>query len=153
MAKGIAFKDLDGSSLRVGLVVGRWNEEFTSSLRDSAMQGLKDSGVTEDNILVQDVPGSFEVVRGAKALIDSDRVDVVICLGVLIKGETMHFEYISEAVSHGIMNMNIHTDVPVIFGILTCLTEEQARARSTGENNHGYMWGKTAVEMGLLAKK
>ena len=77
-------------------------------------------------------------------------MDAVICAGVLIKGDTMHFEYICDAVSKGIMNVGIQTNLPVVFGVLTCLDEEQVRKRSSGDNNHGYDWGKTAVEMALL---
>jgi 6,7-dimethyl-8-ribityllumazine synthase len=80
----------------------------------------------------------------------SGTVDAVICAGVLIKGDTMHFEYICDAVSKGIMNVGINTNMPVVFGVLTCLTEEQVVARSSGDSNHGYDWGKTAVEMALL---
>jgi 6,7-dimethyl-8-ribityllumazine synthase len=80
----------------------------------------------------------------------SGTVDAVITAGVLIKGDTMHFEYISDAVSKGIMNVGIQTNIPVVFGVLTCLTEEQVKQRSSDDNNHGYDWGKTAVEMALL---
>mmetsp|Transcript_21336 Transcript_21336/g.32029 ORF Transcript_21336/g.32029 Transcript_21336/m.32029 type:complete len:120 (+) Transcript_21336:488-847(+) len=80
----------------------------------------------------------------------SGTVDAVICAGVLIKGDTMHFEYICDAVSKGLMNVGIQTNLPVVFGVLTCLDEEQVKKRSSGDNNHGYDWGKTAVEMALL---
>jgi len=86
----------------------------------------------------------------AKFLAMSGTVDAVICAGVLIKGDTMHFEYICDAVSKGIMNVGIQTNVPMVFGVLTCLNEEQVVKRSTGDSNHGYDWGKTAVEMALL---
>ena len=102
--------------------------------------------------MVLEVPGSYELVFGAKHLIDSASVHAVVCLGTLIKGETMHFEYIADAVTQGIMRLNVESGVPVIFGVLTCLTEAQARARAIGDNNHGVAWGKTAVEMALLKK-
>jgi len=82
--------------------------------------------------------------------------DVVICIGCLIKGETMHFEYICQAVTQGIMDLNVRTETPVVFGVLTCLTEDQAKKRSgLGEHshNHGEDWGHTAVEMALLRAK
>lgn len=141
-----------GTSLRVGIVRAKWNDEYTSSLYRGCVKALKERGVTQKNIVAIDVPGSYEVVYGAKHLIDSAQVDAVICLGVLIKGETMHFEYISEAVAHGIMELNVDDGVPVVFGVLTCLTEEQAKVRSIGKHNHGIGWGATAVEMGLLRK-
>lgn len=153
MPKGIRFADLNGSGLRIGIVVARWNSELTYSLRDGAIRGLKESGVSDKNISVQEVPGSYEVVFGAKHFIESGARDAVICIGVLIKGETFHFEYISDAVTQGIMHLNMQTTVPVVYGILNCLNYEQAAARSIGDNNHGYMWGKTAVEMGLMKSK
>jgi 6,7-dimethyl-8-ribityllumazine synthase len=80
----------------------------------------------------------------------SKKVDVIICLGCLVKGETMHFEYIAQGVSQGIARLNSTGNVPVIFGVLTCLTEQQALDRSVGPKNEGYGWGMAAVEMGLL---
>ena len=80
----------------------------------------------------------------------SGTVDAIITAGVLIKGDTMHFEYISDATSKAIMNVGISTNVPVVYGVLNCLTEEQVAKRSGDDNNHGYDWGKTAVEMALL---
>ena len=147
--KGIKFPQLDGSNLRIGIVVARWNSEITYALRDSAVKALKESNVDIDNIVIQKVPGSFELVYGANKMVHSG-FDAVLVLGVLIKGETMHFEYLSEAVCHGIAKLNADTDAPVVYGVLNCLDEEQALARATGANNHGFLWGKTAVEMGLL---
>lgn len=152
MSKGVSFSQLSGAGLRIGIVWARWNEHISGSLRDGCVDALKNAGVNTDDIVVVDVPGSFEVVRGAKHLIDTHEVDAVVCIGALIKGETKHFEYICDPVSHGIMRLNLDTGVPVIFGVLTCLSEEQAVARSTGENNHGVGWGNTAVEMALLCK-
>lgn len=152
MSKGVTFKNSDGSNLRIGIVKAMWNHELTDSLFDGCKKAILETGVKEENIVALDVPGSYEVVLGAKHLIDTARVDAVVCLGTLIKGETMHFEYIADAVTSGIMRLNLDTGVPVIFGVLTCLTEEQARVRAIGGNNHGVPWGKTAVEMALLKK-
>ncbi len=148
--KKISFSQMDGSNLRIGIVVARWNSAITKKLLDGCIQALEHSQVKKDNITIVEVPGSFELPFAAKQLANKNDIDVVVCIGLLIKGETVHFEYISEAVSKGIMDINTLADTPVIFGVLTCLTEEQAIARSTGENNHGYGWGKSAVEMGLL---
>ena len=151
MTKGISFSKLDGSKLKIGIVVARWNSEVTFSLLKKCRKALEDSGVPEKNITVLEVPGSYEVVYGAKRLIEKKKADAVVVLGCLIKGETMHFEYICEAVTHGIMRLNAESGVPVIFGVLTCLNEAQARARAGDDkNNHGYFWGLTAVEMGRL---
>lgn len=151
--KSIDFPDLEGKDLRIGVVFARWNNELTYSIRDKAIEGLKDCQVLEEHIILQEVPGAYEVVMGAKQLIEKKHVDAVICIGVLIKGQTMHFEYISEAVTQGIMDLNMQSGIPVMYGILNCMTEEQARVRSVGEHNHGYGWGKAAVEMALLCKK
>lgn len=151
MSKGITFPKLNGAKLKIGLVVSRWNKEITFALLKKCQQALQGSGVPEKNIIVLEVPGSYELVYGAKHLIAEKKVDAVVCLGCLIKGETMHFEYICEAVTQGIMRLNVESGVPVIFGVLTCLTEAQAKARAGNDaNNHGYWWGLTAVEMGLL---
>jgi len=151
--KGITFEKLDGSKLRIGIVVARWNSEYTTALLEGCKQGLRECGVEESNIVVQFVPGSYELIHGTKHMIDSNNVDAVVSIGTLIKGETMHFEYIAEAVTSGIREFNTKGNIPVIFGVLTCLTEEQVQARSTGENNHGVSWGKSAVEMALLKKQ
>jgi len=150
--KGITFKQLDGKNLKIGVVVARWNSDITYALRDACVQALHDAGVNEEDIHLQEVPGSYEVVYGAKHLIEKENVDAVVAIGVLIKGETMHFEYIADAVSQGLMKLNTDSDVPVIFGVLTCLTDQQAVDRSTGENNHGYAWGQSAVEMARIKK-
>ena len=150
MSKGIIFSKKDGSKLKIGIVTAEWNRAITGPLFDACNKALQDSGVKAEHIFAIDVPGSFELPLGAKYLIDTHGVDAVVCLGCLVKGETMHFEYIAEAVSHGIMNLGLDTGIPVVFGVLACLTEAQAIARSTGDNNHGYGWGKTAVEMALL---
>ena len=136
--------------MRIGIVKARWNKEHIDNLSDGIKKALKDCNVDEDNIFETSVPGSFELPMAARFLALSGTVDAIICCGVLIKGETMHFEYISDAVAKGIMNIGIQTSTPIIFGVLTCLTNDQVIARSTGSNNHGYDWGKTAVEMALL---
>ncbi|PIR76823.1 MAG: 6,7-dimethyl-8-ribityllumazine synthase [Candidatus Magasanikbacteria bacterium CG10_big_fil_rev_8_21_14_0_10_42_10] len=151
--KSVSFENVDGSGLIIGVVVARWNSDVTAPLRDACVKALQDAGVAESDIIVQSVPGAYEVVSGSKHLIDQHKVDAVVAIGCLIKGETMHFEYIADAVSHGIMTLNTASTVPVIFGVLTCLTEEQATSRSTGEHNHGYAWGQSAVEMASLKKK
>jgi len=138
--------------MKIGVVVARWNSAVTYALRDACLRALADAGVEENTIIVQEVPGSYEVVFGAKHLIEHNAVDAVVAIGCLIKGETMHFEYIADAVSHGLMKLNVETDVPVVFGVLTCLTEQQAIDRSTGENNHGYAWGQSAIEMAMIKK-
>lgn len=153
MSKGLELEQKHAPNLRIGIVVAKWNEHITKPLRIACVDELRDAQIPLESIIIKEVPGAFELPYVAAQMIKHDNVDAVVVLGCLIKGESMHFEYISEAVAHGAMKLNIETDVPVIFGVLTCLTEEQAIARSTGTNNHGAGWGKTAVEMGLLKKE
>jgi len=146
----VDFGELDGKDVRVGIIRTRWNDEHVTNLVDGARKALLECNVEEDNIFQTEVPGAFELPFAAKLLALSGTVDAIICAGVLIKGDTMHFEYISDAVSKGIMNVGLTTNTPCIFGVLTCNTEEQVKVRSSDDNNHGYDWGKTAVEMSLL---
>jgi 6,7-dimethyl-8-ribityllumazine synthase len=144
-------QNLDGTNMRIGIVKTRWNDEHVDNLVTGIKEALTECKVQDDNIFETSVPGAFELPMAAQFLALSGTVDAIICTGVLIKGDTMHFEYISDAVSKGIMNIGLNTKTPVIFGVLTCLTEDQVKARSTpGKGNHGYDWGKTAVEMALL---
>lgn len=138
--------------MRVGIIRTRWNDKHVTNLVNGAKEALKECGVTDENTFETEVPGAFELPLAAKFLAMSGTVDAVITCGVLIKGDTMHFEYISEAVSSGLMSVQLATSTPVIFGVLTCLTEAQVSARTgeSGGGNHGYDWGKTAVEMALL---
>lgn len=148
------FAPINGSKLKIGIAVARWNNEVTTGLLVGALQALSECKVLEKNITVIDVAGSYELPYAAKLLCESKKkLDVVITLGCLIKGETMHFEYIASSVAQGLMDLNVSQHVPVVFGVLTCLTEKQAKDRSKGKNNHGYGWGYTAVEMALLKAK
>lgn len=148
--KKIPFPKMNGKNLKIGIVAGRWNENIIESLLEGALTALAECGVNKKNIFVVRVPGAFELPLGAQQLIKRKKVDAVIALGCLYKGETLHFEYVTEATAHGLMRVGLDTGKPVIFGVLPCLNEKQAIARSTGENNHGYGWGLTAVEMAQL---
>ena len=168
-----------------------------SALLDGAKQSLAKAGVKEENIVVQSVPGSYELPYAVKQLYSASQVqssstgfvgaaadllgstsdltklnvsgqtagdsnkpfDAIIAIGVLIKGETMHFEYICESVSHALMKIQLDTGVPVIFGVLTALSDDQALERAgLGRNgkqghNHGEDWGLAAVEMGSHVRR
>lgn len=148
----------DGSNLRIGILHARWNSTIISALVDGAVERLKSFGVKEKNIIVESIPGSFELPYGTKLLVEKHKklgqpLDAVIPIGVLIKGSTMHFEYICDSVTHQLMRLNFELGLPVIFGVLTCITEEQAEARAgliEGKmHNHGEDWGAAAVEMSL----
>jgi len=150
--------DIRGSVVATGcrfaIVVSRFNEAITSGLLSGARTTLLDAGVREDDVTLVHVPGAFEIPVAALHLAETGRFDAVICLGCLIKGDTMHFEYIADAASHGIMNVSVTTGVPVAFGVLTALTEEQAVVRAEpGEGNKGREAALAAIEMATLFKK
>lgn len=148
--KGIHFpSNLNGSEVRVGIIMARWNDDIIEGLYSGVNKSLSECGVKPSNIFTTTIPGSYELPVTAKFLAASKRVDVIICLGCLIKGDTMHFEYIASAVSDGLMKVSLDSMVPVIFGVLTTLNKEQAIHRSTGDHNEGVSWGTSAVEMGL----
>jgi 6,7-dimethyl-8-ribityllumazine synthase len=147
--------ELQGSTQAVGhrfaVVVSRFNEEITGGLLRGAFTALTGAGVRGEDVTIVRVPGAFEIPVTARRLATSGRYDAVICLGCLIKGDTMHFEYIASAVSHGIMAVSADTGVPVTFGVLTVLTEEQAASRAAdGPDNKGHEAAMAAVEMATL---
>eukprot|EP00986_Skeletonema_menzelii_P019813 scaffold29213_cov177-Skeletonema_menzelii.AAC.1 len=149
----VNFGELDGSDLRIGVLRTRWNDEHVSNLVEGIKAGVTECKVPTENIFIKEVPGAYELPYAAKLLAMSGTVDAIICTGVLIKGETLHFEYISDAVTKGIMDVNLGTMTPVVYGVLNCLDEEQVKKRSSNENgghNHGEDWGKTAVEMAIM---
>ncbi|KAF1995186.1 6,7-dimethyl-8-ribityllumazine synthase-like protein [Amniculicola lignicola CBS 123094] len=196
-------KSYDGSGLRIGIIHARWNTTMIDALLDGAKKALAAAGVKDENVVIQSVPGSYELPYAVKQLYNASQVqsssagipsatgavadllgstsdltqlsvsspeaskdtalttpfDAIIAIGVLIKGETMHFEYIADAVSHGLMRLQLDGNVPVVFGLLTVLTEEQGLARAgiagvKGDegHNHGSDWGSAAVELGVKRK-
>ncbi|KZZ91314.1 6,7-dimethyl-8-ribityllumazine synthase [Ascosphaera apis ARSEF 7405] len=182
----------DGSTLRVGIVHARWNVKIIDALVDGAKRELLNAGVKEENIVIQSVPGSYELPYAVQRMYNASHVqsaaistsgttdlldtpttstapadtssstastkpfDAIIAIGCLIKGHTMHFEYISETVSHALMRVQLDAGVPVVFGLLTVLSEEQGLVRAGFEvegmkkmHNHGEDWGRAAVELGV----
>jgi len=148
--EAINFPEMDGSEVRVGIIKARWHEDILDELVAGVKTSLAECGVPEDSIVISEVPGSFELPLATRYLALSGTVDVVIPMGLLIKGDTYHFEVIADTVTRGLMDIGLSTGVPVIFGVLTVNTEEQAKYRAEGKNNHGLQWGKAAVEMALL---
>lgn len=141
------FTHLNGSHITVGIITAQWNSNITSSLRDGVYTQLRERNVLPHNIIEDTVPGSFELPYACQRMIHNQNVDVVIPVGCLIKGSTMHFEYIAQAVSYGLTQVSLNTNTPVLFGILTCLTEEQALERSQGKGNHGPSWADSALAL------
>lgn len=150
--------ELQGTSsatgCRFGIVVSRFNPEVTTGLLRGARTALAEAGVADGDVSVVHVPGAFEIPLAALKLAQSKRIDAVITLGCLIKGDTMHFEYIAAAASQGIMNVITATGVPVAFGVLTTLTDEQAAERAADDsNNKGREAALAAIEMATLLRR
>lgn len=139
---------------RFGIVVSEWNDKITNGLFDGAEAALLDCGAKSENIIRWDVPGSFELIYGAKKMIETQNIDCVITIGCVIKGETMHFEFVCEGVTQGVKDLNIKSDVPVIFCLLTDNTEQQSIDRSGGiHGNKGTEAAIAAIKMAALRKK
>ncbi len=146
--------NLDGKDYSIGIVVSKFNEPITSRLQAGAQEALEQLGIAAEQILLVRVPGAFELPLAAKVLAQTQKVDAVICLGSVIRGATAHFEYISEQTSRGIGNVALEIGLPVIFGVLTTNTVEQAMERSTAsERNKGAEAAHTAIEMITLLKQ
>jgi len=142
-----------GKGLKFGLVVSRFNEFITNRLLDGARDALLRHGVSNDDIEVAWVPGSFEIPLIAKKLAQTKRYDAVICLGAVIRGGTPHFEYIATEVSKGIARVSLDTGLPIIYGIITADTLEQAIERAgTKEGNRGFQAAENAIEMANLVR-
>lgn len=136
-------KLIDAKSFRFGIVVSEWNDKITNGLYQGAVDALIDCGALPENIIRWDVPGSFELIFGSKRMIETQQVDVVIAIGCVIKGETMHFEFVCEGVTHGIKDLNVKYNIPTIFCLLTDNNEQQSIDRSGGV--HGNKGTEAAV--------
>jgi 6,7-dimethyl-8-ribityllumazine synthase len=152
-ARANAPTDLDGNGLRVGIVRARWNSHIVDRLAEGVRRGLKGVGVLDDDVVEVSVPGSFEIPFGARVLATSGRVDAVVCIGAVIRGETTHYELVAGECASGVQQVQLTTGVPIAFGVLTTEDEEQARARSQGPEGHnvGEEAALVAVEMARLA--
>ncbi len=148
LLSGKVLTRIDLSSTRIAIIVAEWNEEITEALYQSAASTLLSHGVTKENIIRKNVPGTFELSLGAQWMAQRDEVDAVICLGCVIQGETPHFDYICQAVAYGITEVGLKTGKPVIFGVLTTLNKQQAFDRAGGKyGNKGEEAALTAIKM------
>jgi 6,7-dimethyl-8-ribityllumazine synthase len=139
---------------RFAIVVSRFNPEITEGLLQGARRTLAEAGVADDGITLVRVPGAFEIPLAAMRLAETEQFDAVIGIGCLIKGDTMHFEYIAQAASTGIMEASLATGVPIAFGVLTTLTDEQAAARAAdNDENKGREAALAAIEMATLLRR
>lgn len=142
---------LDGTNLKFSIVVSRFNSFITEKLLDGAIDCLVRHNVNQDDIKIYWVPGAFEIPALARKLAQSKNSDAIICLGTVIRGETPHFDYIAAEVSKGIAQVSLETGIPVIFGVLTTDTIEQAIERAgTKSGNKGFDAALTAIEMANL---
>ncbi len=145
--------NLIGKGLKFGIVVSRFNEFFSGKLLEGAKDALNRHGVLETDVEVAWTPGSFEIPLIAQKMAESKKYDAVICLGAVIRGGTPHFDYIASEVAKGIANVGLKTGVPVIFGVITTDTLEQAIERSgTKDGNKGFDAAVSAIEMANLVK-
>ncbi len=147
--------DLDGRGMRVAVVCGRFNDHVTTRLLDGVTRGLAATGVPAGDVEVVWVPGAFEIPLAAKAFAESGRVDAVIGVGCVIRGETSHYETVAGECAAGIQRAQLATGVPIVFGVLTTEDLDQALARSedAGGHNVGEEGAATAVEMVALLRR
>jgi len=138
----------DISSKKIAIVISEWNEEITDSLYEGAFNTLSQNGIQKQNIIKANVPGSFELSLGAQKMAQKKNVDAVICLGCVIQGETRHFEFICQSVAQGLKDVALKFNKPVIFGVLTTDTFQQALDRAGGKyGNKGDEAAITAIKM------
>ncbi len=136
----------DGRGLKIGVVISRFNGEITDRLLEGALQALNDCGVDTDDVTVVSVPGAIEIPGAAKKL--ANKVDAIVTLGAVLRGETEHFTYVCKAAQEGMIRVALDSGVPMTFGVLTTENSEQALARTGGPKGHkGYDVAKDAVEL------
>lgn len=146
--------DLTAKGLKFGIVAARFNDFITSRLLDGAIDALQRHGAADSDIEVLKVPGAYEIPLAAKMLAKSKKFNAIICLGAVIRGATPHFEYVSAEVSKGVASVSMETGLPVIFGVLTTDTIEQAIERAgTKSGNKGWDAALSAIEMANVMKK
>ena len=146
--------NLVSQDIKVGIVVARFNEFITSKLLGGAIDGLKRENVKEEDIEVAWVPGAFEIPLIAKKMAESKKYDAVICLGAVIRGATSHYDYVCAEVSKGVAQVSLNSEVPVMFGVLTTDTIEQAVERAgTKAGNKGFECAQGAIEMVNLIRE
>lgn len=138
----------NAKQMKFGIVVSEWNSDITGKLLKGTVETLKRHGALPENILIKTVPGSFELTYGANQMLENGDFDAVIVLGCVIKGDTPHFDYVCMGVTQGIAQLNVTSDVPVIYGLITTFNMEQAQDRSGGKlGNKGDECAITAIKM------
>lgn len=141
-------EDINCSDLKIAIIVCEWNAKITNAMRDAAVEYLVEHGMDATDITIATVPGSFELVAAASWAQISERYDAIICFGCVIRGDTPHFDYVCQAVTQGLTELNTKGDIPVIFGVLTVNTLEQAEERALKpQGNKGAECAYAAVKM------
>jgi 6,7-dimethyl-8-ribityllumazine synthase len=144
----------DARGSKFAVVMSRFNEDVTARLRDGAQAALLEAGAAEGDVEVISVPGAFELPQAARCAAETGRFDAIVCVGCVIRGETPHFQYIADAVAHGLMAAAGETGVPMAFGVLTTDNRDQADARAgAGRDNKGFEAAAAAIEMARLFRR
>lgn len=146
------FSTLDGSGLRIGVIASRFNQQLTDAMLADCLEALSRTNVAATDITCVRVPGSFELPIAAQRCANQKSFDAIICLGVIIKGDTRHDHYIADAISNGLTRIAIDSGTPVIFGVLTTENIEQAEKRALGGQKKGWEAGMSAIETVLALK-
>jgi len=150
----LSLKDLDARGLRVAVVAARYNPKVADGLLKGALVALQELGLSETEVEIYRVPGAFELPLLAQEIAKTGKIDAIVCLGVVIRGDTSHFDYVCEGVTQGLMQAMLKAGIPMAFGVLTTDNEAQALARSAADgHNKGREAALTAVEMALLKKR
>ncbi len=145
---------MESKGLKIGIVVSRFNEMITEKLLTGALETLRQTGIEDQDITLVRVPGSFEIPMASQRLAQTGKLEAIICLGAVIRGETPHFDYLSSQVTHGISQVALKYDLPVTFGVITADTVEQALARAgVKHGNKGSEAAISAVQMANLFKQ
>jgi len=145
---------MESKGLKIGIVVSRFNEMITEKLLTGALETLRQTGIEDQDITLVRVPGSFEIPMASQRLAQTGKLEAIICLGAVIRGETPHFDYLSSQVTHGISQVALKYDLPVTFGVITADTVEQALARAGVKHaNKGSEAANSAVQMANLFKQ
>lgn len=145
---------LDATGLRIAVIASRFNDEIVDGLLTGALDCLSRHGADDEHVAVYRVPGAFEIPMFAKKLADGGGYDAIVTLGCLLKGDTPHFDHISSQVTHELSRVAVGADIPVVFGVITCNTMEQAVVRSSpGAGNKGWEAALAAIEMANLYRQ
>ena len=133
-------------NFQIGIVHTKWNEKYVSALVNGCVNKLNENGVSNNNILFNVVPGSFDTIYGVKSFILKQKLDAIIVIGIILKGDTSHYDFLMNSIAYGFQKLQSTYDIPIVNGILTCENEEQIIER-TIKNNHGFFWANNVIDL------